>query len=109
MPSRAIPGHLTPKITNLIACLACLIAIVAGSRYLDAIEQVDTRQTDLSNLARLDADQQRQYREYPDHQVAPGTAAQWVQEDREMTELKQSIRKHEIAMQYALLDGKRDQ
>jgi hypothetical protein len=40
--------------------------------------------------------------------VPPGTAAQWVQEDREMTELRQSIRKHEIAMQYALLDGNRN-
>lgn len=96
-------------IPSLILCLACLGAIAAGSQYLDAAEQVDIRQTDTSNLARLDSDQQRRYLGYREHHVSPGTAARWVREEQEMTELKQSIQRHEITMQYALLDGNGNQ
>jgi hypothetical protein len=105
MSGRGLTDQLMTIIPGLILCAACMSAIMAGSHYWEAAEEVDIRQTDSSNLARLDSGQQRQYRTYREHQVAPGTALRWVREEVEMTELKQAIRRHEISLQFALLDG----
>ncbi len=102
MPPHDIPSQFTMIIPRLFLCVALLAAIVAGNRYLDAIEQLDLRETDTLYLARLDFDQQRQYRDYRDHRVSPDAAARWVREERERRELNQSILQQELVIQAAV-------
>ena len=99
MPPQDITSQFAVILPRLILCVALLSAIVAGNRYLDAIEQVDLRETDTLYLARLDFDQQRQYRDYRDHYVSPDAAARWVREQGELRELKQSIMEQELVIQ----------
>jgi hypothetical protein len=86
----------------LLFTIALLTASLAVAQYLDATEQIAIREIDTLYLTRLDLHQQGQYQEYRHHRVYPDPAARWVGEERELRELKQWIKQHDIAIQAAL-------
>ncbi len=102
MLDRNLVTPVASALPSLLVTIAVVAASLAVSRYLDATEQIDIRQTDTVYLTRLDSDQQRQYLDYRDHRVYPDPAARWVGEERELRELKQWIKQHDIAIQAAL-------
>lgn len=102
MLDRNLVTPVAPALPTLLLTIAVVAASLAVSRYLDATEQIDIHQTDTVYLARLDADQQRQYQDYRDHRVYPDPAARWVVEERELIELQQWIQQHDLVIQAAL-------
>jgi hypothetical protein len=85
----------------LFAVALCL-ASFAVIRYLDATEETDIRQTDRLYLTRLTVELQEPYRAYRHHRVYPEPAARWVLEERELMELQQWIKRHDLVVQAAL-------
>ena len=86
----------------VLFAMALFIASFAVTRYLDATEQTDIRQTDRFYLTRLNAELQEPYRAYRHHRVYPEPAARWVLEERELMELQQWIKQHDLIVQAAL-------
>lgn len=86
----------------LLFTIALLTASLAVAQYLDATEQIDIRAIDTLYLTRLDLNQQGQYQEYRHHRVYPDPAARWVGNERELRELKQWIKQHDLIIQAAL-------
>jgi hypothetical protein len=102
MADRNLGTPVASAMPSLLFAMALLTASLGVSRYLDAAEQLDIHETDAVYLARLDADQQRQYQDYRDHRVYPDPAARWVGNERELRELKQWIKQHDLIIQVAL-------
>ncbi len=101
-----LDGILLTRIASAVPivlfAMALFIASFAAIRYLDATEQTDIRQTDRFYLTRLNVEMQAPYRAYRHHQVFPESAARWVLEERELVELQQSIKQHDLIIQAAL-------
>lgn len=102
MPDRHFPTSVASAITSLLFAVAVAAASLSVTRYLDGREQSDIRETDRVYLTRLYVDERGQYRDYRDHRVYPDPAARWVLEERELLELKQWIKQHDLVIQTAL-------
>lgn len=107
---QTIPARLDEILLTRIAsavpivlfAMALFIASFAVIRYLDATEQTDISQTDRFYLTRLNVELQEPYRAYRHHRVYPEPAARWVLEERELMELQQWIKQHDLVVQAAL-------
>jgi hypothetical protein len=102
MLDKILLTRVASAIPILLFTIALLTASFAVIRYLDATEQADIRQTDRFYLTRLDVSQQGQYRGYRHHHVYPDPAARWVLEERELKELQQWIKQHDLVINAAL-------
>jgi hypothetical protein len=102
MVDRNLVAPLASAIPPLLFTMALVAASFGVARYLDTTEQIAMREIDTLYLTRLDLNQQGQYQEYRHHRVYPDPAARWVGEERELRELKQWIKQHDIAIQAAL-------
>ena len=86
----------------IVFALSLLAASISVGKYLDATEQLDIRTIDNMYLTHLDLYQQGQYQEYRQHRVYPDPAARWVGSERELKELRQWIKQHDMVIQAAL-------
>jgi hypothetical protein len=86
----------------VLFAIALCVASFAVIRYLDATEETDIRQTDRFYLTRLNVELREPYRAYRHHRVYPEPAARWVLEERELMELQQWIKRHDLVIQAAL-------
>ena len=102
MKDKHLVAPATSAIPLVVFAMALLVASISVGRYLDATEQLDIRTIDSLYLTRLDLHQRWQYQEYRQHRVYPDPAARWVGNERELKELKQWIKQHDLMIQAAL-------
>ncbi len=102
MVNRTVLTSLSSALPEILFVAALAAAFLTIAQYLDTTEQLAIRQTDSVYLTRLDQQEQQQYRDYRNHRVYPDPAERWVLEERELQELRQWIKAHDLVIEAAL-------